>query len=285
MHVTPGYPLYCAEANARKYYYYPPSGGVYPNGWLWIDGNQHAATAWWTWDTLIMARMNRPATVDIRLRGYYSAANRTGMISALFRNDSSAAVAGRAILVITEDSLYYPAPNYDSIHNHVARDYLPEQNGQVISVGPGDSAVVNQPFTVAADWIVSNCRIIVWVQSDSVQTDSTKEIWQGAMIPISALSIAEEVSKPLIEGIRAVPNPCARAVNISFTPQPTELYSVRVYDVSGTVVREFSGIGERGRETLNWDLNDRGGSRVSSGVYFCVAESGKSRSALKIVVR
>jgi len=285
MHVTPGYPLYCAEANSREYFYYPPSGGVYPNGWLWIDGNQHAATAWWTWDTLIMARMNRPATVDIRLWGYYSAANRTGMVAARFRNDSSAAVLGRAILVITEDSLYYPAPNYDSTHNHVARDYLPDQNGLAVSVPPGDSADVSQPFSLAADWVVNNCRIIVWIQSDSVQTDSTKEIWQGAMIPISALSIAEEVRKPLNGEMRAVPNPCARVVNLSFALPRPESYSVRIFDASGKFVREFIRIEQKENVTLTWDLKNRDGLRVASGVYFCVAESGLFRSAIKIVVR
>jgi hypothetical protein len=285
MHVTPGYPLYCAEANARKYFYFPPSGGVYPNGWLWIDGDQHATAAWWTWDTLIMARMNRPAAVDIRLWGYYSSANRTGAVFARFRNDSSATVLGRAILVITEDSLYYPAPNYDSIHNHVARDYLPDQNGLALSVAPGDSAVASQPFVLAADWVVSNCRIIAWIQSDSARPDSTKGVWQGAMIPISALPIAEVKDEPLTGGMRAKPNPCSHEVNMSFISARTEPYSVRIYDISGSIIREFVFSGDKARETLTWDLKDHGGCRVASGVYFCVAESGKSRSTLKIVVR
>jgi len=285
MHVTPGYPLYCAEANSRKYFYFPPAGGVYPNGWLWIDGNQHAATTWWTWDTLIMDRMSRPAPVDIRLWGYYSPANRAGMISARFRNDSSATVSGRAILVITEDSLYYPAPNYDSLHNHVARDYLPDQNGLAISVAPGDSAVLSQPFSLTSDWVVNNCRIIVWIQSDSVQPDSTKDVWQGAMIPISALSITEAKDELLIGGMRASPNPCSREVNLSFVSPKAEPYSIRIYDASGKIIRKFVVSGERERGTQTWDLTDRNGYRVASGVYFCVAESGPYRSTLKIAVR
>jgi len=285
MHVTPGYPLYCDEANSRKYFYYPPTGGVYPNGWLWVDGDQHATAAWWTWDTLIMDRMNRPAPVNIRLRGYYSPANRSGMISACFRNDSGVTVEGRAILVITEDSLYYPAPNYDSIHNHVARDYLPDQNGLAISVAPGDSAAVSQPFSLAADWVVSNCRIIAWIQSDSVQPDSTKEIWQGAMIPISALSITEAKDESLIEEMLASPNPCTRTVNLSFTSSRTGPYAVRIFDASGKFVRELIKPAQDENATLRWDLKNREGVRVASGVYFCVVESKSFRNALKIVVR
>jgi len=43
--------------------------------------------------------------------------------------------------------------------------------------------------------------------------------------------------------------------------------------------------GESGHVTFIWDLKNRDGCRVASGVYFCVAESKSFRNGMKIVVR
>jgi hypothetical protein len=282
MHVTPGYPLYCEEASSRKYFYYPPSGGGYPNGWLWIDGNQHATATWWTWDTLIEARMNRPVAVDIRLEGWYSAATRNGAVSARFRNDSSAAILGRAILVLTEDSLYYPAPNYDSTHNHVARDYLPDQNGLGLSLPAGDSAIVNQPFTLAPDWVMDKCRILAWVQSDSAQPDSTKNIWQGAMVSISSLSVHEASSETSDALFEIAPNPCRNSVRLTCPALAGHRFAVSFYDPAGRLIRRLP---SSGISSMTWDLNDQTGNRVGPGLYICVIESPSFRASKTIVVQ
>ncbi len=282
MHITAGYPLFCLEANQRKSYYLPPANNAYPNGWLWIDGNQHAGTTWWTWESLITNRMDQTAPVDIRLEGWYSTANRTGTIFARVRNDSIAGITGRLIMVVTEDSLYYPAPNYDSIHNHVARDYLPDQNGSTWSIPVNDSILDSRPFILAADWNTERCKIIAWLQNDSIRADSTKEIWQAAMIPINSLSIEEAGREPMAQALVIFsPNPCQSSVRISLTKANKTGYSARFYDAAGRVIRRIATNGS----ILTWDLKDQQGVKVNPGIVFCMLEGSSFKVCRTIVVQ
>ncbi|OPX17931.1 hypothetical protein BXT86_03840 [candidate division WOR-3 bacterium 4484_100] len=198
MHIDNGYPLYNAEARQRMYFYPPPyyyqGNWYYATPWLWYDGDPHGSYLYSTWESKIVNRMNQPSPVTLTIWGDYSA-DGSGTVYAKFRNDSTATLNGRVIFVITEDSLYYSGPNGDVWHNHVARDYLPDQNGQTVSIAPGDSITLSQPFTIQSGWDENMCQIVTWIQSDVLQSDSTKEIWQGGYIDVTELSIKEH-NKP-----------------------------------------------------------------------------------------
>ena len=188
MHIRPDYPLYCDEADARKNYYEPPH--IY--GWLYYDGNRHGFTNYTTWRTLITTRMAIPAPVTITMWGDYTPCDGSGTVHVQFRNDSTDVLIGRVIMAVTEDSLYYVGPNQDTIHNYVARDYLPDENGSVISIDPGDSVIVSEPFVIDSSWVERSCRIVAWFQNDSAYADSTREVWQGSVATIGELiGIAE----------------------------------------------------------------------------------------------
>lgn len=183
MHLHPTYPLYCDEANERKYYYEPPH--IY--GWLYYDGDRHGMINYVTWRDRIIARMANPAPVTVTMWGDYTPFDGSGTVHVQFRNDSTQALTGRVIMVVTEDSLYYVGPNLDSIHNYVARDYLPDENGVIITINPGDSVTVSQPFIIDTNWVERSCRIAAWFQNDSAYADSTREIWQGGVATIGEL--------------------------------------------------------------------------------------------------
>ncbi len=196
MHIVSGYPLYCAEANDRKLYYEPPH--IY--GWLYYDGDRHGTVNYSTWRAKIISRMNQPSPVAITMRGSYNPGNGTGTIMVKFRNDSTSVLTGRVIIVLTEDSLFYVGPNLDSIHNHVARDYLPDDNGSVISIPAGDSVSIIEPFAIDSAWNEDYCGIIAWIQNDSAYADSTREIWQGGIIEVTQLIGIED--QPFIEPVQ-----------------------------------------------------------------------------------
>lgn len=144
MHIVEGYPLYCGEASDRKEYYEPP----YIYGWLYYDGDRHGTINYATWRAKITSRMNEPAPVYVTVRGSYNPDSGTGTAMVNFRNDSTLTLNGRVIMAVTEDSLFYVGPNLDSIHNYVVRDYLPDENGSVISIPAGDSVSVIEYFTI-----------------------------------------------------------------------------------------------------------------------------------------
>ncbi|MCD4689846.1 T9SS type A sorting domain-containing protein [bacterium] len=58
-----------------------------------------------------------------------------------------------------------------------------------------------------------------------------------------------------------------------------------IYDVSGRVVKTFSGMPTRtGRYEVIWDGTNDNGQHVGSGVYFCSLENGESRETRRIVL-
>jgi hypothetical protein len=291
MHIGTSYPLYCAEARQRWFTYPPPyySGGTwyYATPWLWYDGDPHGSYVYSTWQSKIVARMALDAPVTATLYGDYSITDGSGTISAQFRNDSTSTLTGYVLLVVTEDSLYYVGSNGDPWHNHVARDYLPNQNGTYVSIAPGDSATVTQAFTISSTWDEDRCTIIAWFQDNTLQTDSTKEVWQGAIQPVMGLIGVEEEKSNVVawQTVTAAPNPCVNGTNFTFELPVGTQYRIEIFDVSGRLVKNFSGTAQGEFQSVRWDLSDFVGTQVSTGVYFYRFESSQTSSSGKLVVR
>ncbi len=290
MHVASSDSFYCAEAVQRMYYYPPPhyynGNWLYVSPWLWFDGDPHGGYDYTQWESKILGRMSQPAPVTITMAGYYNPGSRNGVVEATFRNDSTDTIAGRVILVITEDSLYYSVSNGDQWHNHVARDYLPTSSGQRVNIPAGDSVTVTQVFTIQSDWNPGKCDIITWIQNDSIQADSTKEIWQGGVIKVVALGIEEErVDQNQIQRINPVPNPFLEKTRFSFCLPAGVGYRITIYDVSGRHIRRLKGLSSGDRELVTWNRKDDAGSRVGSGVYLYTFESDIINTSGKLIVR
>ncbi len=286
-----GSPLYNAEARQRWHSYPPPyySNGswYYVTPWLWYDGNPDGGYNPNTWRRKIVNRMNQPSPVTLTMWGDY-AADGSGTVYAKFRNDSTASLNGRIIFVITEDSIYYHARNGDLWHNHVARDYLPDQNGQTVTIASGDSVTISRSFTIQSGWDESKCEIVAWIQSDVLQSDSTKEIWQGGKISITELSIKEKENnkKSLISNqVNLFPNPCMNSARFEFTMPLGSEYCINIYDVTGREVKTIKARVNRERELVKWNLKDNKGEKVKSGVYFYKFTSRFLNTSGKIVVR
>lgn len=201
--------------------------------------------------------------------GDYASTEGSGTIYVQYRNDSTATITGRAILTVTEDSIHYMGPNLDSIHNHVARDYLPDQDGMVITINAGDSIVISEPFTIQPGWDESQCEIMSWLQNDSIYADSTREIWQGGMIEVVELIGVEEIKTPVSgqNSVRISPNPCIQRVEFIRDKTSNTEYRIFIYDVAGRFVQKITGSDSPALHPVYWDLRDENGQRVTRGVY------------------
>jgi hypothetical protein len=268
-------------------YYYPgPYNGGYATPWLWYDGDETGSYTYSTWQSKIVNRMNQPSPLTATMWGNYSSTDGSGTINIQYRNDSTATINGRVILAITEDSLYYNAPNGDVWHNHVVRDFVPNQNGQTVSIAPGDSVTVTQNFTIQASWDEDRCMLITMIQDDNY-ISQRKEIWQGAMKPVMELVGVEEQERDItnVQTVIAAPNPCVEGTAFSFVLSPGKDYSLTIYEISGRVVRTVNGIATGNKDHVRWDLKDDNGYDVSSGVYVYNFFDGAENNTGTIVVR
>lgn len=239
------------------------------------------------WEALIVARLNQPAPMRIELTGNYSPTGDSGTVFLKIYNDSTASVTGRVIIAITEDSLLYVAPNGTMIHNNVPRDYLPDDSGTTVSIGAGDSVTVTQPITTNASWVDQNLNLLAWVQNDVMQPDSTKEIWQGAVVKLVEIGIAEKREQPANNDLQVhtQPNPCVHRVDFIFSRLISDAYAIRIFDLTGREIKSFSGMGTSQGQRLTWNLQDHSGARVAAGIYLYRFENGGLTSLGKIIVQ
>jgi hypothetical protein len=267
------------------YFYLPPYYGGYATPWLWYNGDQHGSYDYGNWQTRIVNEMNKPSPFSLTTWGTYSNFRGSGTIYAKFRNDSTATLSGKIRFILTEDSLYYSAPNGDLWHNHVARDYLPDTGGTQVTLAVGDSVTVSRNFTTQASWNVNKCEIITFIQSNVYLADSTRDVWQGGIQKVSSLvNVDEGKLTELRPPVVLAPNPCVREAKLSFALYQGLPYALDIFDITGRRVGTLSGIAAGNQETVTWDLRNDAGARVAPGVYFYRFDSARLKTSGKIVV-
>lgn len=290
MHISTSYPLGLAEAASRWHWYPAPywygTYWTYATPWLWIDGDKHGSYMYSQWQTKITNRMNIPSPVTITIWGDWWPAQGTGTVYAQFRNDSTERLAGNVLFVVTEDSIQWSAPNGDQWHNHVARDYLPTHNGEYVSLPAGDSITLSRTFVLDTLWNPDMIQFVTWIQDEAIQPDTVIEIWQGGILDIEELGIKEyENNQIATANVLPIPNPAVNGTRLSFTLPTGEDYRVTFYDISGRKIRAFNGNASGNEESIEWNLRDQQGTRVSAGVYLYRFESLEQNATGKIVVR
>jgi hypothetical protein len=280
-----------------RWYYYPPPYydtinhiWKYRHPWLYLDGDKHGGRDYVNWRSRITQRLDVPASVTIRISGSYDPLTRNGTMRVVYRNDSTGTIhEARAIALITEDSIRHLAPSGDSMFNNVARDYVPDPYGQIISIPPGDSAVISQYFTADTSWNVSQCMINTWLQNDSMTADSIMPVYQGAKKKVSELDqfVWEESAKPMKPLTSAFPNPCHDATRFAFSLGSGVRYIIGIYDIQGRKVREIHGASKPEGNLVPWDCRDGQTRSVRPGVYFYRIVSDPMSPAIsgKVIVR
>ena len=84
---------------------------------------------------------------------------------------------------------------------------------------------------------------------------------------------------------RCYPNPFNPAVRISFALREKGSMSLRIYDVSGRLVRVLvDEVRESGWHEAVWDGRNEGGRPAASGIYFCRMQAPGYERAEKLVL-
>ncbi|MEO0019611.1 MAG: Omp28-related outer membrane protein [candidate division WOR-3 bacterium] len=277
-HVSSSYPLYSAEARAKWRMYPPPYNGSYATPWLWVDGRQRGYN-YNLWRNYVASQISVPTPVLITLSGNYDPATREGEIKALIQNDSTEDLTARVSVVVTEDSIYYAAPNGDPWHNHVCRDYIPDQTGTVLTIPAGAADSVILPFTINSNWNEEKCKIVVYAQStEMVPADSSYPAYQGAEVNILDLvGIQEKKAYNLKPQLRIIPNPVRTKAELLFNAQPGTPYQLLLHSPDGRLLKKFSGIAS-GETKLRIE------KRLNSGIYLYRLTLNQSTFSGKLIV-
>ncbi len=90
---------------------------------------------------------------------------------------------------------------------------------------------------------------------------------------------------PLSIPLENYPNPFNPRTTISFSIPASGAVEMAIYDVGGRKVSTLiSGRMEAGEHVVTWDGTTLTGERASSGVYFCVLQTGEGRATRKVVL-
>ncbi len=281
LHCASGYPLFSSEASSRagwyaaKYY-----GDTYIDG-AYGGGSSTSSS----WSSKVNARRVKSSPIAESLWGDLDPTTRKGKIYAKFLNETSSTISGKIYFLIVEDNIDYSAPNGDKVHNNVARKYLPNTVGSSATIIAHDSVIQNRSFTLGASWNVDNCKIYAWIQ----QPDDPKEVYQTGKIYVSDLplpiAIDEYTNETIASKLTVTPNPCNKNAHFIFTVPAGSPYSIRVYDITGSQLKEIRGLSGNGAETITWDCRDNAGTPVGSGVYFYLFTSNAFNTSGKIIVQ
>lgn len=270
-HINSGYPLYSAEARQRWYSYPPPyySGGnwYYATPWAWFDGKNrgYQYTAWNSWAQTHMAV---PAEVGINLAGEYLPGAGSGELTIELVNPTSEDVSANLLVVITEDSIYAPAPNGDQWHNHICRDYVTGIAGTSVTIPAQTTDTIIQPFVIEGGWVERHCHLIAFLQNPTQQPDSSRPVLQGATTRLLELTGVKEPPRPtgLRLSVTGGPNPVRDRAELRFNAAPGARWELAVFSSAGRLVTERSGA-VAGSELVTWQPRDASGSRLPAGVY------------------
>jgi len=281
-HSVPGNFGYDSTFYNRAYYY---AFAGYPS--LFRDGKDI-----WTgyspgdWRDSINARRSKPAPVTLTISGSYNSVTDSGVITASFRNDSTATISNAMVyFIITEDSLYNLDPNGHAWHNHLARRFLPNTSrGDTMTLAAGQTKIRTRGFKIQPAWNENRCAIAIWYQSNT----GVKDVYQSGYAKVTQLTPIQEEepypipAKPLVA---LSTNPCIGSAHFKLNLPDRTRYTIAIYDIVGRSISTLTGINGVNGSIATWDLRDKSAKRVASGVYLFRLTSTAGQTTGIIVVQ
>jgi hypothetical protein len=275
--INSGYKLYCASGWTKIQQFPPPDQGGYATPWLWVEGHYNPGPYTGTWENYVANALNDTSLIGINVSTTYNPGSKTGTATAVFMNDSTDTVKANAYFLVTLDSVNYNGGNGQVIHNHAVRSYIPGPTGTSIKLPPGGVDTLVENFSVTDTWSTAQGNIVVFLQSPTVRSDSSKITFNAAITSFGALTgVAEQ--KPTVTKTPALvvgPNPCRGLLSLQLNASGSQS-KVEISDVMGRLVKSLT-VNSEGRTTIDTHA-------MAEGVYF-VALSGLPETAQKVVVQ
>jgi hypothetical protein len=80
------------------------------------------------------------------------------------------------------------------------------------------------------------------------------------------------------------PNPFNPSTSFTLSLPEASDYSIRIFNITGQMVKTYAGHLEAGNHTITWDGSNQQGGKVASGVYFYKAEASQFTETRKMMM-
>ena len=123
-----------------------------------------------------------------------------------------------------------------------------------------------------------------WIDSLNGRPANTMRIWGKFLPPVGIEEKQISNSKYQKADVQIHPNPFRRRAEIELSiAQSAERTELKIYDVSGRVVKDFKLSSFVPSSVISWDGKDDSGRKLPAGVYFCRLENPADCVTRKIV--
>jgi hypothetical protein len=137
----------------------------------WFDGvlNLYQSTGTDSGDldvfeNFYQSRHDVPSPLRMTMDGTLNDTNGHIETTIIVQEDLSGHAELRFVFCVIEDSIYLEWLNGIDWHNHIVRDMVPDENGEVISLNQGDTLVVVRDFIVDSTWDTAHLSAVAFVQ-------------------------------------------------------------------------------------------------------------------------
>ena len=194
-------------------------------------------------------------------------------VSVLIRDFSVMQVEQYVELIVYNSAgeIVYDHKQYTNAPNNVTlrlADIIPVQKG-----GNNNIQVIYGPaLTDYITWNGLNSNGVA-VESGTYEIKILSRTLEGSEVTASKTVIVLSEGSKYLDNIKAYPNPYTGTGNITFawTSAYTGKITIRIYNMSGEIVRTLSG--DLGAGSLAWNCTNGAGSLVSQGYYVAVLTS------------
>ena len=180
---------------------------------------------------------------------------------------------------------------YDADCNNVA-------TGVEVSPGQGSvnvqGAVVGQVFIINVKYSLKElvgqpidpsygCRYDFWTEINGHVVDHDPDGLQIGTPSVTGVGDGPPTHRP-VELYRPMPNPFTNGMQMAYSvPTAQEMVSIRVYDVSGRLVRTLaSEVRPAGTHVVSWNGRDEQGAALRRGMYFIQARIGSEARRVRV---
>ena len=204
-------------------------------------------------------------------------------------NSGLNAITGNLHCVLTEDDIQWSAPNGQQVHNHVPRIWWPDENGMQVTVQSGNGTTIPVSWSFQPGWNIDKLRVVAFLQSTTMQPDSTIEIYQGASEKVTDIPTGIDAEENLISAsfqlFQNYPNPFNPTTIIGYRLPVNGDLELTIYDQLGRQIRKLVNRAQpAGLHQIEWNGLDDYGDAVSSGIYLYQLKSGGSIESRKMVL-
>lgn len=152
---------------ARSNYY----GALMFNPYTVLNGVLLPAFNATTWTNLIESKLKLKNQFGINIVNNYDSLAGTGSLTVSVGQLSGTSVSDlRLHAVLTENNLYYEAPNGEDWHQNTMRKLFTGTDGMSINIIPGQSSNFEIPYSIPEGVVAKNSSIVVFVQSQSAKS-------------------------------------------------------------------------------------------------------------------